>query len=170
MNLCFPDLLDVTWVNYSKKLDHVYKIYIDDIYQKLSFFGKSVYCREDPEYDGKHECFWHLMTQDYEKRKSNNDRFPDVHRCNRVNWISFMLKNYSHVELKCWVKPHRKKKGKKTYKENRYYLWSEDNNFVIVLGEQKNPSGFQLITSYCTDKPETIKRFKEEISVYIDPR
>ena len=69
MTLELPKLLDIDWSNYAERIGNIYDVYLNEIYGKLSFFGKPVHCRIIPIYDNKHECFWHLMTQDFEKRK-----------------------------------------------------------------------------------------------------
>lgn len=69
MTLELPELLDIDWSNYAERIGNIYDVYLNEIYGKLSFFGKPVHCRIIPIYDNKHECFWHLMTQDFEKEK-----------------------------------------------------------------------------------------------------
>ena len=94
MTLELPKLLDIDWSNYAERIGNIYDVYLNEIYGKLSFFGKPVHCRIIPIYDNKHECFWHLMTQDFEKRKTNGERFPDLHRCRRIHWIAKIITNY----------------------------------------------------------------------------
>ncbi len=162
MPLELPEMFDIDWNNYQSKLNELYQIYLDDIYKKLHFLEEPVFCREDPLFDGKHECFWHLMTQDYEKRKENSGRFPDMQRCKRIKWIKFFIENYNNSAIKFWKKVQTKKKGRKSYKEIRYYIWSEEHNFVVILGKQNRPIGHQLITSYCTNQEKTKIKFIKE--------
>lgn len=170
MTLQLPELLDIEWDSYTDKIDDIYTIYLNKIYGKLSLFGLPVQCRIEPIYDNKHECFWHLMTQDFEKRKNNSERFPDLHRCRRINWIPYIIKNCLSSDIICWMKPHRRKLGKKTVCEDRIYLWAKAANFVVILGKQKHPIGYQLITSYCTNDPNTVERFEKQSLEYPDPR
>lgn len=170
MTLELPELLEIEWDNYADKIDIIYDIYLNEICGKLSIFGLPVHCRIEPQYDGKHECFWHLMTQDFEKRKYNGERFPDLHRCRRIKWIPYIIKNYLSPDIICWIKPHRRKLGKKTVCEDRIYLWNKENGFVVILGKQKHPKGYQLITSYCTNDPMTVNKFEKQSSEYPDPR
>ena len=55
-------------------------------------------------------------------------------------------------------------------KELRIYLWAKKYDFVVILGKQKKPEGYQLITSYCTNDPDTLYRFEKQSCEYPDPR
>lgn len=170
MTLELPELLEIEWDNYADRINNIYDIYLNEIYEKLSLFGKPVHCRIIPIYDNKHECFWHLMTQDFEKRKTDGERFPDLQRCRRIHWIAKIITNYQSSDIVCWVKQHRRKIGRKSLVEDRIYLWAKKYNFVVILGKQKKPEGYQLITSYCTNDPDTIYRFEKQCCEYPDPR
>ena len=170
MSLELPELLEIEWDTYANKINSIYDIYLDEIYGKLTLFSQPVYCRIKPVYDNKHECFWHLMTQDFEKKKNNNERFPDLHRCRRIKWIPYIINNNRDSDIVCWIKPHRRKTGKKSVCEDRVYLWAKNANFVVILGKQNKPTGYQLITSYCTNDPVTINKFEKQSKEYPDPR
>ncbi len=170
MILELPEILDINCNNYATRINDIYDVYLNEISGKLSFFGKPVHCRINPLYDNKHECFWHLVTQDFEKKKKNGERFPDFERCRRIHWISKIITNYQSSDIICWIKPHRKKKGRKSFVEDRIYLWAQKYNFVVILGKQKKPEGYQLITSYCTNNPGTIYRFEQQSHEFPDPR
>ena len=105
-----------------------------------------------------------------EKKKNNNERFPDLHRCRRIKWIPYIINNNHDSDIVCWIKPHRRKTGKKSVCEDRVYLWAKNANFVVILGKQNKPTGYQLITSYCTNDPVTINKFEKQSKEYPDPR
>lgn len=170
LELELPELFDIDWNNFSVKIDDLYDIYLNEIYGKLSIFGKPVQCRETPMDGNKHNCFWHLITQDLEKKKRNSERYPDIHRCKRIKWISYIIQHYNSNDIICWEKLHWRKCQKKTVRENRIFLWAKDVNFIVVLGQQRKPTGYQLITSYCTNDPNTINKLEKQSKEYPDPR
>lgn len=139
MTLELPELLEIEWDNYADKINNIYDIYLNEIYGKLSFFGKPVHCRIIPIYDNKHECFWHLMTQDFEKRKTNGERFPDLNRCRRIHWIAKIITNYQSSDIVCWVKQHRRKVSRKSLVEDRIYLWAKSIILLLSWESKRNP-------------------------------
>lgn len=62
MSLELPELLDIGWSNYANKLDNLYQIYLDELYNKqITILDRQITCRRNPLDDDKHECFWHLI-------------------------------------------------------------------------------------------------------------
>ncbi len=56
MTLELPELLEIEWDNYPDRINDIYDIYLNEIYEKLSLFGKPVHCRIVP-IDMKQLCF-----------------------------------------------------------------------------------------------------------------
>ena len=48
------------WELYQKTL---YTLFQDSILNKLTFLSLPVKCRYFPPIEGKHQCFWHLITE-----------------------------------------------------------------------------------------------------------
>ena len=169
--------LDINWENYLEKLDLIYEFYIENIHNKLYFLDKPVICREKPEFDGKVECFWHIITEDlkHEKKsrismhnKENNktlqERIPDIERCKRINLIPFILNNYDNSKIKCWEKIENTRRGS----QNRIYLWLQECSYIVILGDNK--TNFQLITAYYINYKHTEQKLIKESKIYNDPR
>lgn len=173
-----PELLNITPDNYVEKLEELYSIYKYRIFLgKLKFMGFDIVCRKEPLYEGKDECFWHLITKDSDVRgniKNNNnvvDRNEvDFRRVERLSWCPYLLDHHMDKNLTCWEKSQNSKnKGK----HNRVYLWDENNDYVIILAEDFKRDGtkkYQLITAFVTDKDITKKKFNKRKKQFKDPR
>ena len=155
---------DINWNNYGEKLTELYTFYINNIHNKLYFMNKIVICREKPEFDGKVECFWYIITEGLQHNKKNSERIPDIERCKRIALIPIMLENYNDLRIKCWEKLEHTTKGK----QNRIYIWLPEYKYIVILGKNKN--NFQLITAYYTNYEHTERKLKKESSMYEDPR
>ena len=134
--------------NWQKYIDFVYSVfYRDFIESRPEFQRKYVRCRKDPIFDGKEAGFWHCISQG----RDENQRTPNLERCERIGWIRAVIENCCYKDIKQWS-------GKKN-SDNRIYLWFNEE-YIVVLGVRNNY--FQLITAFCTDRKHTAEKLRKE--------
>lgn len=74
---------------------------------------------------GKEATFWHVTSEG----RSEEDRIPDLRRCERIGWIRPMLEARGSDRVRCW----------KTVRngEERPIVALPDFSFLVVLSERK---------------------------------
>ncbi|MGF2412239.1 MAG: hypothetical protein ACQUYJ_07930, partial [Ferruginibacter sp.] len=112
-----PDLvlLDDFGGDYEKYIQHVYGIFREDFEsgKKIFFRGLILKLKYNPMFQGKACTFYH-MTHEGEDEQ---DRKPDIRRCERLAWAKPVIENCDRLGLKVWP---QKRKGK-----NRICIWVE---------------------------------------------
>ncbi|MCY1995836.1 hypothetical protein OW766_00745 [Klebsiella pneumoniae] len=105
----------------------VYKIFYQDfVLTKPVFRKKRLGLKRHPEYEGKSATFWHMVsTGDQEE-----ERIPDIRRCERIAWPKPIIDGSDTPCLKIWAEP----KGK----NQRIHIWFEDEGYLVVLDDRKD--------------------------------
>ncbi len=121
-----PELLEFNgvWNSYINKVYHEFQMSF--LNAGIRFRGLPVQPRYTPEYDGKEFGFWHL-TSEGEKEE---ERTPDLERCARIRWISFMIQHHESEHLSCW----EERKGS----NSEIVIWHEAENYVVVLAARRD--------------------------------
>lgn len=104
-----PDLIRFeafggNWIAYEAEL---YRIFQEEIaHGGLRFRGQRVSCRRMPETARRWSTFWHLV----QEGRAEEDRTPDLRRCERIRWIRWVVENAeSHPEIGEWRNERRGK-------------------------------------------------------------
>ena len=143
-----PPLLDFhgDWQRYEQEL---HGIFIEDIAQAgLQFHGQGVSCRRHPETAGRWAAFWHLV----QEGSTEDDRTPDLRRCERLRWIRWIIENAGvHPEIDEWQ--NRRKS------EINTLLWYQEE-YLVVLSQRGNY--WLLKTAYCTEQPKRKAQLRRE--------
>jgi hypothetical protein len=106
----------------------------DFISSKPVFQGESVACKRHPLVQGKEATFWHLISEG----RSEEDRLPNLRRCERIRWPRPIVENAVEPGIKIW---ENERAG-----ERRICLWLEDCEYLVVLARR---SGYVLLwTAY----------------------
>jgi hypothetical protein len=137
----------------------IYQIFMETIVAKLDFLGLSVSCKYFQPIGGMHRSFWHLITESPEKLINDEDRIPDMRRCERIRWISHFIVNYQNSNIACW----ENKRGSNI----NTVLWFQPENYMIILSKRKNY--YLLTTAYCHRESKSKKNLKE-MQINPDPR
>jgi len=134
-------------------LEAIYQVFLKDVASgELRFQGLPVKCRYHPPYDNKHFSFWHLMSEG----KAEDERTPDLERCARIPWISWVIRNADKPKVVRWWENERSTShGLKT----RVPLWFVERNYVVIL--EKRDDFYLLVTTYCL-RDRQIKKFQKE--------
>jgi hypothetical protein len=106
-----------------------------------------------------HRGFWHLITEDHNNHKNDEDRIVCMRRCERIRWVSHLISNINNSEISCW----ENKRGS----DKNIVIWLESENYMIVLSKRKEY--YLLLTAYPHNESKGRKN-KREMSCSIDPR
>src|SRR5438132_13304737 len=85
-----------SWQPYIKAVYAVFRR--DFIDSQPRFRGRWVRCRRDPIYDGKEAGFWHCTSEG----KSEDERLPDIRRCERIAWVRGVIDHCSDSRIHTW--------------------------------------------------------------------
>ena len=146
-----PDLIPFTafggdWTAYETEL---HRIFIAEIARGgFTFRGVQVNCRRLPEAAGRWASFWHLV----QEGRVEDDRTPDLRRCERIRWVRWMIQNApTHAEIDEW----QNTRGT----EVNTLLWFREEYLVVLARRQ----GYWLLkTAYCTEKSGRIRQLQRE--------
>ncbi len=83
--MALPDVVSFSgeWSDY---VEIIYQVYVDSVANAgLTFNGFKIRCKYSPESQGKHFGFWHVISEG----EAEEDRLPDLRRCERISWIAY---------------------------------------------------------------------------------
>jgi hypothetical protein len=134
------------WKTYETEL---YAIFIAEIAQGgLTFRGERVACRRLPETAGKWAAFWHLIQQG----KIEEDRLPDLRRCERLRWVKYVIEAWNtDGDIQWWEN--------KRASETNALLWYREE-YLVILSRR---DGYWLLKSaYETHQAHRIRSLRAE--------
>lgn len=139
------------WPVYERQL---YAIFIGDIAQGgIEFRGQPVNCRRHPEANGRWAAFWHLI----QEGKVEEDRQPDLRRCERLKWVRWVLEQYdSHAAISVW---------ENVRESERNVLFWYNEEYLVVLSQRS--TYWLLKTAYCTTQSRRIAQLRRERDAFI---
>lgn len=124
-----PDLIEFQG-DFSNFIESVYSHFEEDILNSgITFRGLPVRPRYSSEYKNKELGFWHLTSEGSDNRQEQ-DRIPDLERCKRIKWISWMIQNHQHCDVHCW------EEARKSTRE--VVIWHESAKYVVILSERRD--------------------------------
>ncbi|MDP2756485.1 MAG: oxidoreductase [Desulfurivibrionaceae bacterium] len=137
-------------------INHVYAVYCEQIlHNGLRFRGIPVKPRFTPESKGKIYGFWHVTSEG----EIEDDRTPDLRRCERIRWISWAIENVDKYEEITWWDERSKSNDREVV------LWVEAEQFVVILAWRSQ--GYWLLkTAYLASKPHKIKGLRKNRERY----
>ena len=140
--------------NWGKYLDALYVFYKSDFLDAgPQYQGKNVGVKRLPIVNGKESSFWHLIQEGQGDEPTEDDRTPDLRRCERIRWPKPIIENSGDAVVRVWPNVRHTKTGV----EKSICLWFEDQEYLVVLRDRKKY--FLLWTAY----PVTSQRKKEKL-------
>lgn len=158
-----PELLPFggEWEAYQ---DSVYEAFLQTFVRAdVRFSGWRVKAQYRPETRGKGFSFWHVISEAPSRDNRNeDDRIPDLHRCERIRWIGWTIEQAQRGEagFSWWENTRRR--------ETRVVIWAESRDFAVVLAKRR---GYYLLkTAYCDLKPHRRRSFERERDTFWQAR
>ncbi len=132
-------------------IEHIYKIFERDfVLSKPKFNNKDVLYGGGHR-DGKSECFWHIITENYDpNNKQNSNRDWDLLRCERITWIKPIIENSDDKAILKW----KNRRGR----SRNILLFLGPYDFLVILNIKKT---YFLLTAYYVRTHTKIKLLKE---------
>ena len=140
--------------NWQKYEDAIYCIFKNDfITSTPQFNGKKVQIKKYPIENEKENAFFHVTCADFNK---NNERLPDMRRCERIRWIRAFIENYNCDNSKCtdcngvkiWQEPYKSR--------TRIHILLEEERYLVILEDRK--TYYLLITAYYLDYDHSLEK------------
>ena len=138
------------WEKYLKALYSFFKQ--DFIDSRPSFRGSKVAHKRLPVIEGKEATFWHLISEG----NVEQDRLPDIRRCERIRWPRPIIERCDEGVIKIW---ENERKGQK-----RICLWLENHDYLVILAERKEY--VLLWTAYLVTEPHRKRKLMKEYEEY----
>ena len=136
--------------------DEIYEAFLDSFVRAgVTFLGTRVSAQRRPETKGKGYSFWHVVSEAPSRQNRNEeDRIPDISRCERVRWIAWAIEQASidAPGFSWWE--NRRGRGR------HVVIWSEQHDYVVILAARNNY--FLLKTAFYGIKPHRRRTFKKE--------
>jgi len=148
-----PELftLNGEWEEYLKQ---VYEIYLCTIINSnLIFQGLPVKAKYMPATRGMGFGFWHLISEaaPTKGKKDEDERVPDLHRCERIRWVAWAILNAGNSDILFW---ENNRSG-----NVHVVIWVKEHDFAVVLSKRKDY--YLLKTAYCVKKYRKVDFQKE---------
>lgn len=127
--LKLPDLIKLNDYggDWDKYLNVIYQIFVNDfIKTKPKFQNQNLQLKRHPLFQDKEATFWHFITEG----KSEEQRLPDMRRCERIGWPRPIIENSNDESIKIWENTRKK--------ETRICLCYGNWEYLVVLSKRKN--------------------------------
>lgn len=112
--------------DWDQYLSAIYEIFVADFIDNKPFFrNRRLGLKRYPISQGKEATFWHFTSEG----DAEEDRTPDLRRCERIRWPKPTIENSDDQRLKIWAEP----KGSNL----RIHIWFEDEGYLVVLEDRK---------------------------------
>ncbi|MEK7607378.1 MAG: oxidoreductase [Patescibacteria group bacterium] len=139
------------WDAYQESLFQVFCKTI--VEARLTFQGMPVNPRRFPEEKGKHFTFWHLISEG----EKEEDRTPDLRRCERLDWVAWVIQNCeSNPDISYWESRRKRSKN--------FVIWYEKGEFAVVIARRSRY--FVLLSAYHVMSGHRINAFIREREEY----
>lgn len=138
------------WNVYAEAL---YESFLNDFRRsRPNFRGLSVGALREPMSEGKDSGFWHLVSEG----RLEDERTPDMRRCERIAWPKASMENSEEDEVLGW---ENERGG-----DQRILLWVPDAEYLVVLAQRR--TYFLLKTAYPVTQAHRIRKLRKEYEAW----
>jgi len=126
-----PNLMELNQFggNWDRYLAALYEIFCADFkFTRPEIAGMVVRAKYQPNYRGKEDGFWHLITQEEDWAKG--DRLPNMRRCELIRWPRALIDAFESDRTVWW----QNRRGRK----QRLLIALPDFSYVVVLDYRRN--------------------------------
>ena len=153
-----PELMTWDGSDWQGYEDEIYTVYLKTVaHAKLRFRGEPVKVQFRPESKQKGYGFWHLISEAPDQSNRNeDDRVPDLRRCERVRWVAWCIENANEPEFSWWENER--------WNQPHVVIWAEAHDYAVILAKRITEEGFSfylLKTAYCL-RSHNIRKFTKE--------
>jgi hypothetical protein len=139
--------------NWDTYLEAIYARFKQDfVDNKPVFQGQRLGLKRLPLSFGKEATFWHLI----QEGKKEEDRVPDLRRCERIRWPKPVIEHDEDSVIKLW----RNLRGC----EERICLWFEQENYLVILADREKY--ILPWTAYLVETPHGKRKLQKEYEAY----
>jgi len=162
-----PPIIDMeSFEDYKVFIDFAYSVFKEHYLNgnTIKFKGTRISYKRYPEKNGYHSTFWHLTTFDYYNNQKEEERLPDMQRCERIRWPKAIILNHSCDDPNCDCNKIKVwemvEKG-----DRRIKILYQDQGYLVVLSKRSDYillwTAFQIDKSHRLDKYiKQYERFK----------
>jgi len=139
--------------DWDRYLDVLYRFFKKDFIESApTFKGLKLVLKRHPIEKGKEATFWHLISEG----RSEEDRLPDLRRCERIRWPRPIIEHHHEPVIKYW---ETKRKG-----EKRICLWFEEVEYLVILAKRR---GYLILwTAYLVTRTHSKMKLRKEYEAY----
>ena len=131
----------------------------------LTFAGLPVRCAWNPPTDDKHFSFWHIISELPRDKDGEEERIPDIRRCERIRWIAYVIgASHDRQRVYCWKNERRTKRGVAQH----VVLYFVEERYVVIL--RCKPDCYQIATTYVVTHQSRHDDLLKERTRCKDPR
>lgn len=141
------------WEEYENR---IYQAFLDSFVRaNIIFRGVPVKGQYRPATKGKGYSFWHVISETpHRDNRLEDDRVPDLRRCERIQWIGWVIDQAERgVEEVSWWENRRKG-------ETRVVIWAEPWDYAVILAKRRGY--YVLKTAFFGLKPHRRRSFERE--------
>lgn len=147
--------------NYSEYIEAVYRVFHQDfVATKARFRGEALRLKFNPIYQDKAYTFYHMT----HKGEDEQNRVPDLRRCERLPWAKPVIGRCDEWKLKIWEQTRTGKGGTK----NRLCIWLEladEPDYIIILDVRE---GYKLLwTAFVLEYPHEKRKRQKEYEAWL---
>ena len=151
-----PDLvlLDGHGGNWDRYLKVIYNFFTKDfVDDQPTYHGKKLALKRFPMYEGKEATFWHIISEGI----IEDDRTPDLRRCERIRWPRPVIENSSDPDIKIWENNR--------HHETRVCILLDSADYLVVIARRQ---GYDLFwAAYPITRPHHKRKLIKEYEAYI---
>jgi hypothetical protein len=125
----------------------------DFITTRPTYPGRRWAMKRHPEYEGKPATFWHLISEGADEE----ERLPDMRRCERIRWPRPMIDAVLTGRVLCWRKQHKT--------SERVLMAIDDFSYLIVLEDRG--TFIMLWTAFHVEYEHRRRKLQKEWANYV---
>ncbi len=132
--------------DWDRYFEAIYRFFCDDfVDMKPHFRGKRLGLKRHPIIEEKEATFWHFISEG----KVEDERTPDLRRCERIRWPAPVINNSEDENLKIWAEP--------SGSNQRIFIWFEEESYLVILEDR----GKYILpwTAYYVEKEHRRKKY-----------
>ncbi|HEY1349409.1 MAG TPA: hypothetical protein VGF67_07290 [Ktedonobacteraceae bacterium] len=135
--------------DWKRYLQAVYQYFCEDfVVSRPCFENKRFGLKKHPVIEGKEATFWHIISAG----EKENERLPDLRRCERIRWPGAIIKAINSGYVKSWKSS---RKG-----EERIAIALQDFSYIVILADRGDY--VLLWTAFCVELEHRRKKLRRE--------